>query len=205
METSEGYCQNVRWRQGEIVEKERRWAWLGPESTEVAVAKRAVASPGPMDGGHGLLRAASTRLLRAASTRGFFVRLLRCVEFPRTHAHGPSLVWYCPAPRQPGTSVATPGLNARTRSYVARSRIAAVYSAKTSPDSVTLHWPAREGVCVSLYLRHEAHDKSARLLPLMATRTTGRWTRVGVYRRRGEGRRLRASVLGRSNKAKQSS
>ena len=33
-----------------------------------------------------LLRAASTRLLRAASTRGFFVRLLRCVEFPRTHA-----------------------------------------------------------------------------------------------------------------------
>ena len=33
-----------------------------------------------------LLRAASTRLLRAASTCGFFVRLLHCVEFPRTHA-----------------------------------------------------------------------------------------------------------------------
>ena len=35
-----------------------------------------------------LLRAASTRLLRAASTRGFFGRLLHCVEFPLTHALG---------------------------------------------------------------------------------------------------------------------
>ena len=40
------------------------------------------------------LRAASTRLLRAASTRGFFVRLLHCAEFPRTRARvGVRLLW----------------------------------------------------------------------------------------------------------------